>query len=186
MKSLIAASVREEERRARAELAQGCESDLSRVERFVSRPATRARTELHLAILSIGNMDAQVRRRLIADAAQEAATGCARRAFSNADVRFRARFRIYADALAAAQDRVRRGPRRRIALPHLEPNCESSLLPRTEASIPGLDAWTRDLRRLVEAALLASVETARRLIERRGRESMARDAIAARNREGFR
>lgn len=183
MTLLVAESVREEERRAREELDRGCEADLLTVERFVRRPAAKAREELHAALLSLGTMEPNLRKGLMLEAAQETASRCARRAFSNANVRFRARFRIYAQALANAQSEANGRLRRRIAVPNLEPAEEPAFLPRVDASLATLDTWTAELRRLIAGSLGESVDAARRLVERRGRISMARGAIATRLRD---
>ncbi|MGH7738327.1 MAG: hypothetical protein ACREMP_10755 [Candidatus Tyrphobacter sp.] len=184
MSLLVTDSVREEERRAREELARGCERDLLTIERFVRRPGSMACAELRDAMLSLGaEMDADLRKQLIAQAVDEIASRCARRAFSSADVRLRARFRNYADALVEAEKRASPGRHRRIVVPHLDAHCDRSVLPRTEPSTTTLDEWTADLRQLVVDALRDSIEAARRLVERRGREGVARDAIAVRLRQ---
>ncbi len=136
----------EAERQARLALASGCSDDLATGDRFSVRPAEAAREQLRAQLLSVGEVDAEFRKQLIAQAAESAAAECARRVFSNADVRFRARFRFYADALfdALLQAHCRRP--RRIAVPHVLLEDERSIVPQIEVRYDALEEWTIELK----------------------------------------
>jgi len=175
-----AVQLREDERAARDVLEQGCRKDMLSLQRFIAGPLHKARRELAECMLSIGTLDPFLRRTLLADEAQVAAMRCAQRAFANADVRFRARFGLYASALSEAQERQLERRPRRITLPHLMLDDERSIVPRCEVSLATIDEWTEELANNLRVALENEALRACREAAERGMRSLARARIALR------
>ena len=155
---------RKNEREARRRLEEGCASDLASMELLFAATITVARQQLHEAV---------VRPQADLHGATEAiALACARRLYDSADIRFRARFRNYAEAVWQSEAHLLTAPRR-IALPHVELQA-LHLPPPRAVEKPQLDAWLRALSTALREALSASVETARRKVIRRVIASSAR------------
>ncbi len=173
-------ALRENERAALALLREGCSADLASVRRLVAGPLRDARERLTAEITSMGRLEPYARQALLRAYAEGIAMECAREVFANADVRFRARFGIYASALAAASERARSPYRRRITLPHLRIENERDVLPQREIMLDEVDAWVDDLGTRVRAALQNAVNAACRDVARRGLASLARARIALR------
>lgn len=134
---------------------------------------------------SIGRHRSTLRRNLLVEQAEKSALRCARDIFANADIRFRARFRIYAAELADAQrqfidaaasasgaGRLRR--QRVIAIPHIELNEDAFFMPDSDLLPSSLELWLRKLKRRLLADLVRDVERARDALLRRSGVSVAR------------
>lgn len=176
----VAAQLREDERAARDVLERGCREDMLSLQRLLAGPLSKARRELPECILSTGSLDPTLRRSVLAQEAERIALRCAQRAFANADVRFRARFGMYAAALSDAHERFLKHPPRRISLPHLVLENESSIVPRCEVSLAAVDEWVKELAGTLRATLEAEVGRACRVTAERGLRSLARARIALR------
>ncbi len=176
----IAAQLREDERVARKALERGCREDMLSLQRLTARPLRKARHELLECTLSIGALDPILRRNVLTQEAEAVALRCAQNAFANADVRFRARFGIYANALADAQERHLERRLRRIALPHLMLEDERSVVPHCEISPSTVDEWIEELGRKLRAALEDEARRACRAAAERGSRSLARARVALR------
>jgi hypothetical protein len=169
-----AESLREAELRAKRALERACAEDVAALGNLLRRPLQRAKSELEEYALSLGSMETTLRRNLVREQAADIALRCVRAAFANADVRFRARFAMYADALLEAEARCLAplGERaRRIAIPHLEFDDDS----RIDAD---------DLERSVREALARAIERARSRVLKRGFASLARARVALRKSGG--
>jgi hypothetical protein len=117
MEALFAA-LRGAEHMARAELIAGCEDDAAKIERFFERPLRAARREAYDALAGMGaisNVDLAVHLRR--EAFERLGTNCAEMVCANVGLRARARFRMYANALAEAEVRIADA----IAATHLVP-----------------------------------------------------------------
>jgi hypothetical protein len=156
---------RKNEREARRRLEEGCASDLASMELLFAATMTLARQQLHDALAESG---ADLR-----SATELIAASCARRLRDSADVRFRARFRNYAEAVWQSEAHLLVPPRR-IALPHveLEPPCAPPLPAKPEKL--HVDEWLSQLSAALREALHGAVEIARRKAVRRVIASSAR------------
>jgi hypothetical protein len=184
----FAAALRTQERAARRALERGCSEDMAAIDGLIAGPLRKARVELEEYTLSLGALEPTFRRNLMREAAEEIALRCRRRAFANADVRFRARFAIYAIALQEAEQRLlarvgdaRAGTRmlraqRRMPLPHLVDD-DDSVLPRCEASSATIEQWASELESALREAIAEATERARRRIIRRGSANLARASV---------
>jgi hypothetical protein len=184
--------VREEERAARRALEQGCRDDLASIGRLIAGPLRKARSELEGHLLSLGTLDPILSANLTKQQAELVALNGGRAAFANAGIRFRARFGIYAEELAAAEKRLletvkpgvdkpgipQRGPRK-ITLPRIELDDERSIVPQSHASLSTIDRWIDELEILLRAALEYTLNRACRTVLNRGFVSLARTRIAA-------
>lgn len=151
-----------------------------------------ARSALNGFLLSLGQLEPLLRARVTRDEAEAIALRCAHSSFANVDLRLRAHFGIYADALIAAQRRfaettlngvppdVRPRLPRRMTLPHIEFDDERSVTPAAHCSLPTLDAWVAELEMLLRLALRRSVSTACHIVLNRGATSLARTSVAVR------
>jgi len=185
----FAAALRAEERAARRTLERGCSEDVAAIDDFIAGPLRKARVELEEYILSLGTLEPTFRRNLVAEAAEEIALLCRRRAFANADVRFRARFGIYASALKEAEQQLlaRVGDasvgtrmlraQRRISLPHLVVDDEASVRPQCEASSETIAQWAHELGVELRSTLANAIECTCRRVTRRGSASLARASV---------
>jgi hypothetical protein len=183
--------LRRAEQAARTALEAGCRGELEQVERFIERPLCKARLEMAAYLTSLGARDPILSANLKREYAENVALRCARDAFANASVRFRARFLTYAEALVAAQRNFieastlsldcshLRAPRR-IVLPRVELGDERSLAPECEPSVSDIDEWTADLKRRLQMALRSVVVAACAKTLDRGAVAVARASVAAR------
>lgn len=178
-----AAQLREAEQRARERLERGCRDDATSLRRLIAGPLRKARLELRERILSIGSLDPVSRRNLLAQEAEEVAMRCAHNALANTDVRFRARFGMYATAIADEQEALLGRPPRRITLPHLTLDDEPSVVPRSEVSLASVDAWIEELGNTLCLALEHEAWRAYGVTAERGSRSLARARIALRLRQ---
>lgn len=192
----FAAALRAEERDARQALERGCEEDLAAIGRLLAGPLHIAREELTEHILSLGPLDAILRRNLLAEAAEEVALRCGRRSFANADVRFRARFGMYATALQEVERRllethgagralIETRAQRRIPLPHLALDDEGAILPHCELTSESTARWTSELENGMRRAVERAVERACTSVTARGWGSLARARLAVRRASYF-
>jgi hypothetical protein len=184
-------TLREEEQTARRALEQGYRDDLAAIGRLMTAPLRKARSELEEHLLSLGTLDPILSANLTKQQAELVALNCGRDAFVSASVRFRARFGIYAEELAAAEKRFletvktgvdkpgvpRREPRK-ITLPSIELDDERSIVPRSHASVSTVDRWIDELEMLLRAALECTLYRAYRMVLNRGFVSLARTRIA--------
>lgn len=150
------------ERTAREALDRGCTADLEWTDCLITRHVRKARVELADRVLSLG-VDPVLRRAAIAIEAEDVAAHCVRDVFANADIRFRARFRTYAESL----------PGRKIRIPHLDLAAQGSIVPRAAAVAP-FEEWLGELETAVRAALREAIESARHVLVRRAVASLAR------------
>lgn len=188
---VAAARLREAEKTAREVLNNGCSADLESIECFLDRPLSQAKAEFEAHIFGLGPVDVTLHRNILIQEVQEVAWRCARNVFANADVRFRARFRIYADVLAEAEQRfldaaraaeksLRIRDRRRITVPHLEPDDESFIILQRDVFQSTLDSWIAELEKSLRIALVREVTCARHVVLKRGSASLARTRVALR------
>lgn len=113
------------ERTARARLIAGCADDTAKIERFFERPLSAARRDAHEAMAGMGSIpNADLAVSLRREAFERIGATCAERVCANVGLRARARFRMYANALADAEARIADA----IAAAHLVP--AKRLLPR--------------------------------------------------------
>jgi hypothetical protein len=179
------------EEAARTALEAGCRADLERVECFIEPPLRRARLEFSAYLTSLGALDPILSANLKREHAEDVASRCAFHVFANASVRFRARFRTYAEALVAAQKNLvetatlslecsrPRAPRR-IALPRIELDDGRSVTPECEPALSRIDEWTAELHRRLRTALQSVVVTACAKTLDRGAAAVARTSVAVR------
>jgi hypothetical protein len=173
----IARRLRDAERAAKEVLERGCAEDLSALEHFVARPLQKAR--------------AQLEARTSPSAAEQIAQRCAGEVFANGSVRFRARFSMYASALAYAErrflvdaatlvagDAPRLRPPRRITLPRIDLRDDWAIVARCDAC--SADQWFEELRKGVCCALEREVDRARRVLLERGAASLIRTRVVLR------
>jgi len=170
--------LREAERTAAEALDQGCSNELAAIAVLVDRPLRRARERLG--------------RSLRIEQVTEIALRCKREIFANADVRFRARYGFYTEALAEAEreflEVARRvtgavglRERRKVALPHIGVVDDRSETLALELSLSSdIDASVEKLRKRICNALVCEVERSRKVVIKRGRASLARTLVALR------
>lgn len=181
------------ERRARELLTQGCAADLRTIDRFISRPLERAKEKLLDELHAVGDIDRTFRRNLLRELSETIALECSREVFANVDVHFRARFALYADALAQAEQafvddiriliadpQVRVHYQRRVTLPHVVLEDERSVVPDCEPSLEDARKWINELRVLLGLELEQQVYRAIRALTDRASASVARTRVAVR------
>jgi hypothetical protein len=169
---------RRHERAARLSLEAGCAEDLAWAERLFASRLTVARRELQACLAGAGSFgDPSVDRVVIYRAAQEIVGACARSVADSANLRFRARFRMYADAVCESEARLIARPRK-VTLPRLDLGDVPTPIPPISSS-PGLiDTWVRELRSHLRTALQREVETAKSKLVRRVIAGIARSRAA--------
>lgn len=183
---------RAEEAAARSELEVGCRGDLQHVDSILAIPVRKARIELESYLESLGTIQPRLAASLGAKEAKVIAQNCANSVFANASIRFRARFRTYAELFANAERRFvetatiasSRGRRplravRQIAIPRID-LCDSSVFPYIQLSPPDADPWTLELKKRLQSALELSVYTARQKLLARGERQLLRTLAAVR------
>ena len=186
-------TLRGREALARAELDAGCRADLEKIAHVTEAPLRRARSELESYLSSLGSLESTLASSLRREHAEAVALRCASDAFANAGVRFRARFRNYAESLAVAQrsfievitssdpaQRRRLKAPRQIAVPRVELDNERSIVPQSMPSLSDLDSWIDEVAQHVHCALASTVDAARQKILERGMRDMARTLTAVR------
>lgn len=184
------AKLRDIERIARDQLHQGCIQDRSVIGALVDRLLERAREDLEARLLTLGTMDPILHRSLLIQETTEVEQDCLREAFANADVRFRARFAFYVEAvnnaehefLELGQQKPNAPPmrhERRVALPHLD--CVDEAAPSCAVDLegsPDLAEWSALFRMRLLQALLEAEDVARKSLIRRAHTSLARTQLA--------
>lgn len=184
------AKLRDIERIARDQLHQGCIQDRSVIGALVDRLLERAREDLEARLLTLGTLDPILYRSLLIQETTEVEQDCLREAFANADIRFRARFAFYVEAVNDAEheflelgQQTPNAPpmrhERRVALPHLD--CVDEATPSYAvdlAASPDLAEWTVLFRRRLLQALLEAEEVARKALILRAHTSIARTQLA--------
>jgi hypothetical protein len=181
--------LREAERKAREALEQGCADDLMRVALLFGGPLRHAGAKLETWLLGLGSSDSIFERTILMEQVIDVQRDCMARVFANANVRFRARFGIYASALAEAEHEFLRtsseladahfGESRRIALPHIKTPDDWPRTPESEiSSASDVDEWTERLGQAIFSCLAREVNRARAALLRRGRASLARTQLA--------
>lgn len=173
-----ATKLRERERAALERLRQGCWEDIASSAWLLARPLRAACEELRDEIAGTGRLDADVSRSLRAQRAEEIAVACVRKVFANADVRFRARFAIYAHSLQDAQSETLPAGRRLITIPHLALEDADAVVPHFAPTLDDIAEWRNELERSIAAALGAALEAALHTIAERGLASLSRSRIA--------
>lgn len=155
---------RKNEREARLRLEDACKADLASVDALFAATMTLARQQLQEALV-LKHADLQ-------NATEAVILVCVRRLRDSADIRFRARFRNYAEAVWQGEANLLSAPRR-TALPHVE--LEAPKVPplavRDKAHV---DAWLCSLAEALRQALVAAVDAARRKVIRRVVAGVAR------------
>lgn len=183
----------EAEKAARQELIRGCTSDLARLERLMAGPLERAKAALHEELLSIGDLEPTLRANLQRENAEKIALECAWDVFANANVRFRARFGLYASAVAEAEQEFINAARaaigdfemhvhgqRRISVPHLRGEDERYVVPDCEISWNALGEWIGELSGRLRDSLVQEVERTLDVVTERGSTSVIRTRITLR------
>ncbi len=178
---------------ARAELDAGCRADLQKIACLTGAPLRRARAELEGYLLSPGSLVPKLASNPEREFAELLALRCASDVFANAGLRFRARFRNYAQALLVAEqsfieamtpidpDRRRRTKApRQIAVPRIEFDEDASMVPQSMPSLSDVDEWIDELAQHLHGALESTVSVALRKILDRGMRSVARTSAAIR------
>lgn len=155
---------RKNEREARRRLEEGCAADLASMELLFAATMTLARQQLRDGLAEPD--------RNLQTIAELVAVSCARRLRDSADVRFRARFRNYTEAVRQSEAHLLVPPRR-IALPHVEVEV-AKIPPLLGADEPQSDAWLRALSATLHETLCVAVEAASRNVVRRVIASTAR------------
>ncbi|MGH7682806.1 MAG: hypothetical protein ACREMT_00560 [Vulcanimicrobiaceae bacterium] len=155
---------RQNEREARHRLEEGCAADLASMELLFAATMTIARQQLHDA-LRAPHEDLTV-------ATEAIVVASVRRLHDSANIRFRARFRNYAEAVWQSEAHLL-APPRRIALPHVE--LEAPVLqPLAARERAHVDAWLSALCRALRESLCLAVNAARGRVIRRVIASTAR------------
>jgi hypothetical protein len=178
---------------ARAELDAGCRVDLQNLARLTEAALRKAREELEGYLSSLGPLESTLASNLKREYSELVAQRCAGAAFANAAVRFRARFRNYAEALVIAErafveavtssdPEIRRRPKapRRVAVPRIELDNERSIVPEGVPSLSDLDVWIEELAQRLHHALESTISSASRRTLDRGRREIARTSAAVR------
>jgi hypothetical protein len=181
------------EKASRQALIEGCRSDFADIGRLLARPLREAKRMLIEELASCGDLDLALRRNLVREEAANIATRCAWAVFANASVRFRARCRFYACAVAEAEreflgaacaalgDPVESvHTQRQIVIPHLNLADEARVAPDCDPSADGVDAWIAELQRKLGEALEQQLELAVKAATDRGYASIARCRVALR------
>lgn len=189
----LSAELRDAERDARNALDRGCEEDLTSIARFLDRPLREAKEALEAKLNALGSLDPVLHRNIVADLVDETALHCARNVFDNANIRFRARFGMYASALAGAEQHffdttkevlgecsIRPRVQRRITLPHIEFDDSAAIAVEHDVSTATIDRWIDGLDRYLRSALKREVNRARWMLLNRGASSLARTRVALR------
>jgi hypothetical protein len=178
---------RAEEAAARSQLEAGCRSDLAHSSSLIALPLRKARLELDSYLESLGTIQPRLAVSLGAQHADVIARDCAGSVFANASVRFRARFRTYAEILVDAERRFletampgndERGrparAARRIPVPRIDLYDEHSILPQSRLSLPETGPWMLELEDRLQRTLESNVNAARRKLVDRGERQMLR------------
>lgn len=126
----------------------------------------------------MGQIEPTARRGLLRERAEEIAAECLRNVFASADVRFRARFGIYARSLKDAQDRSPVTGRRQITIPHLILEDVDAVAPHVAPSLEEMPEWRSELERSITSSLTFALEQALHTVEERGLASLSRSRIA--------
>jgi hypothetical protein len=182
---------RAQEAAARSELEAGCRSDLAHSGTFVALPLRKARLELDSYLESLGTIQPRLAASLGAQQADVIARDCASSVFANASVRFRARFRTYAELLVDAERRFVETamfgerscpPRavRQIPVPRIDLYDERSILPQSRLWLPETGPWMLELETRLQRALESNVNSARRKLLDRGERQMLRTLAVVR------
>ena len=161
-------AVRRREADARALLESGCREDVAALRGLLESHLRKARRAIEACP------------RPAKERADAIAAICVKRAFANANVRFRARFAIYAEALAAAERHVRSRGVRRIALPRILCENERSIVPEMAPEAHAADRWMAELESRLSGSLQGAIERACRAVIQRGAVRLARASIAFR------
>ncbi len=168
---------RAQEAVARSELDAGCRSDLAHSLTFTALPLRKARLAAGLG----------------AEHADVIARECASSVFANASVRFRARFRTYAETLVDAERRFvetalsgtgERGrparAARQIPVPRIDLYDERSILPQSRLWLSETGPWMLELENRLQRVLESNVNSARRKLLERGERQMLRTLAVVR------
>jgi len=173
------AQLRIAERTARERLIAGCSDDDAKIDRFLDRPIAAAAVAAHEAMAAMGNVaDPDLAKNLRREAFERIAEACVEAVISNAALRARARFRIYASEIATVEADIADF----ISASHLVP--AKRILPRMfsvgriesdEIRVPEpplgdaeIDEWGRRLRVTARNELKARLKTARERTLRHG------------------
>jgi len=170
------ARAREFERLTRHALSDGCSADIAILDRLCADAFANARAALQEALHSV-DLGPSGKRGQLLERAQLIAADCTRRVRDTANVRFRARFRSYAEAVWENEARLTARPRR-IALPRLHLRAVEPKIvlgARPEAIV---EAWMGDLTAQLRDALRDAVATAIETVTRRLIASVARSRTA--------
>lgn len=181
------------EKTSRQTLIEGCRSDFAAIGRLFARPLREAKVALSEELASCGDLELALRRNLVREEAVNIATRCAWAVFANANVRFRARCRFYACAVAEAEREflgaacavlgdpvVNVHAQRQIVILHLNLADEARVAPDCDPSADGVDAWIAELQRNVREALEQQLWLAVKAVTDRGYASIARCRVALR------
>ncbi len=164
---------RDEERAARQRLAKGCAQDIASLDELLSGPLAAARRELSDLLAGLGAFERTTTQALVYRATDEIAARCIECVADNVNMRFRARFRMYVDAVAQSESRLLGKPRRP-AVPRIDLRAVSTPLPSAMWSQQIVDDWIERLRCGIHEVVQHEVEIAQRIIARRVIASVAR------------
>ncbi|MGA3036202.1 MAG: hypothetical protein ABSE64_01860 [Vulcanimicrobiaceae bacterium] len=150
-------SAREFERSARHTLTDACSADIAILDRLCAGAFANARAALEEALRST-----DYDRNRIREQAQLIAAHCTRCVRDTVNIRFRSRFRSYAEAVWENEARLLARPRR-IALPRLHLSAVHPTIAAHGSLEDIVETWMRDLidelRAALHDAVAAAVET---------------------------
>ncbi len=175
--------LRRTERVERAELLAGYMQDVARIERFLEHPLAIAQREAEAALASMGTgLESELARSLLRESFDHIANEFARLVCASVGLRMRARFRIYANALAEAEVAIAecivaisRVPTRHpipkmFAIHRLE--IDDLHVPAPPEDTSGLKVWTRALHDAILEKLRKSVEESLRYVLTQGSDRL--------------
>ncbi len=161
-------SAREFEGSARHALTDGCNADIATLDRLCADAFAKARAAFEDLLRSVGCDH---------ERAQLIASHCTRRVRDTANVRFRARFRSYAESVWVSEVRLIARPRR-IALPRLHLRAVQLAIVPQASPDDMLESWMLDLTMQLREALRDAVAIAIETVIKRLIVSVARSRMS--------
>ncbi|HTU71532.1 MAG TPA: hypothetical protein VMF11_14615 [Candidatus Baltobacteraceae bacterium] len=159
------------EEAARERLLAGCADDAIKIERYFNRPLEIAKRSARNTMAGMGFLeDVDLAAGLRREAFERIGTVCADSICSKAALRVRARFRIYADEIANAEDRIADAiaASRLVHVERIFPRMfsigwidfDNLHIPDPPGDDAAIDDWIEHLRRAVGEELAASTKRA--------------------------
>ncbi|HEY1729401.1 MAG TPA: hypothetical protein VGG22_13565 [Candidatus Baltobacteraceae bacterium] len=170
------ATAREFERSARHTLTDACGTDIAILDRLCADAFANARAAFEDALGSAG-YDQNGMHKLLNERARVIAEHCTRRVRDTTNVRFRARFRSYAEAVWETESRLVARPRR-IALPRIHIRAVQPAIGAHASPDDIVEAWMLDLTTQLHAAVREAVAIAVETVIKRLIASVSRSRTA--------